>query len=34
MEERSCRVLTPNEFEFYKKNDMKDIKNRVIDQPV
>jgi hypothetical protein len=34
LEERNCRVLTPNEYEFYRKNGMKDIKNRTVDYPV
>ncbi len=33
MEERNCRVLTPTEYEFFRKNDMKDIRNRVAEQP-
>lgn len=33
LEVHNCRVLTPNEYEFYRKNGMKDIKNKIIDYP-
>lgn len=31
--QRKCLILTPNEYDFYRKNDMKDVKNRVVDFP-
>jgi hypothetical protein len=31
--ERNCRILAPNEYEFYQKNGMKDVKSKIIDYP-
>lgn len=33
LEEHRCRVLTPSEYEYFRKHDMKDIKSKIIDYP-
>ncbi len=34
MQSRSCKIMTPGEYEYYRKNGMKEVSRKVVDLPV